>query len=120
MSNQSVQMNQARKFFLRHAGYSFDPKTETRAQGRARGARQLADAEAKAKDQECWYRWEPDWECGSHQDYYGSAYDREPETCECCSMFDCDGELLANLGCIDDATAEYRRVVEAELALEVL
>ena len=27
-------------------------------------------------------------------------------------------ELVQSLGCIDDATREYRRVVEAELALE--
>ena len=67
--------------------------------------------------------WEDDWDVGSHRDFYGpdSAYaDREPDTCETAALVDESGDVLASLGCIDDATDEYRRVVAAELAAEAL
>ena len=42
------------QFFLKHAGYSYNPKTETLMQGRIRSARALAKAEREARDGEPW------------------------------------------------------------------
>jgi hypothetical protein len=115
--------SRSEQFFFEHAGYCFDPKKETAEQGRARCAKQLADAERLASEYGWTFEWEDDWSVGSHQRYYGegSAYeDREPHTCESCVLRDENQKVLASLGCIDDANSEYRRVVEAELALEGL
>lgn len=68
------------------------------------------------------FRWSDDWEVGSHREFFGpgSAYENsEPDTCEQCDVLDADGELLASLGCIDDADEDYRRTVEAELLSEL-
>lgn len=110
-------------FFLRNAGYSYDPKIQTKQQGRSAAARQLAKAERDARALGYRFEWTDDWDIGNHRDYYGadSAYaDQEPNTCESCLMRDAQGKVVQSLGCIDDATSEYRRVVEAELALEQL
>jgi hypothetical protein len=108
-------------FFLRNAGYSYDPKTQTKQQGRAAGARRLAKAERDARALGYTFEWEDDWTIGDHFKEYGECYaNGEPETCESCVMRDSAGKVVQSLGCIDDATREYRRVVEAELALEEL
>ena len=109
-------------FFLRNAGYSYDPKTETKQAGRASCARKLAKAERDARALGYTFDWEDDWSLGcTHEKYYGEAYaNGEPATCESCIMRDPAGAVVQSLGCIDDATREYRRVVEAELALEQL
>lgn len=109
------------KFFYDHGGYSYKPGAETQEQGRIRCARELAVAETRAKDAGFEYEWSDDWAVGSHKEYFGkgSAYeDGEPSTCESCVLRNEDGDVLASLGCIDDADADYRRVVEAELADE--
>jgi hypothetical protein len=112
------------RFFYSNAGYSWDSKTETRNQGRWRTARELARAEKYASDHNWQFDWEDDWSIGSHKDYFGkgSAYeDSEPRTCESCALISEDGNsVLASLGCIDDASDSYRRVIEAELAVEAL
>lgn len=111
----------AMDFFRTHAGYSFDPTVETAEEGRERGARAMAEAETWAAEQGITFAWEDDWEVGSHAKYYGRPpYFVEPETCEHVAAFDPGGNVLASLGCVDDATTEYRRVVQAELALEAL
>lgn len=110
-------------FFYEHAGYGHDPKTQTAEQGRVEYAIALALAEEQAKGLGWEFEWTNDWGVGSHKDYYGagSCYeDSEPNTCEFCVCKDENGETLASLGCIDDATRDYRRVVEAELASEAL
>jgi len=108
-------------FFLKHAAYSYNPATETKSQGRARTARRLAKAEADAKGLGFTFEWTDDWSCGSHIEEYGEeSYPEEPTTCETCICKSFHGEVLASLSCIDDADAAYRRVVEAELALEAL
>lgn len=69
------------------------------------------------------FEWRDDWDLGvSHAEFYSAeAYpDGEPETCERVVLVDADGLVMASLGCIDDATDEYRREVENELACEVL
>ena len=104
-------------FMHKHAGYSYDPKTETKEQGRQRCARELARAERWMHETGARVVWVDDWEIRDHVKYYGDAYDREPTTCEWAELR-LGGEVLASLGCIDDATDEYRRVIEAELADE--
>jgi len=108
------------KFFYANAGTSYNPATETKAQGKARGARRLAKAERLARQLGYTFRWGDDWTCGDHTKEYDCYEDGSPETCEYCQMLDPAGKVVQSLGCIDDATREYRRVVEAELALEEL
>jgi hypothetical protein len=103
-------MIERERFFYEHAGYSFDPKTETAEDGRARAARQLAAAETWAERVGVEYRWEDDWGIGSH---------REPETCEAVVAY-LSGRAVGSLGCIDDADANYRRLIEAEIASEAM
>lgn len=107
-------------FFHEHAGWSYDPATQTPEQGRQQSAYRLAQAERLAVLAGADVEWSPDWDVGSHRDFYGpdSAYeDREPETCENADL-KVGNELIGSLGCVDDATEDYRRVVSAELAAE--
>jgi hypothetical protein len=119
-----MKLTENEQFFYDHAGYGFNPSNgETAEDGKIRGARALALAEATAEAKGITFRWEDDWEIGSHKEFFGpdSAYDdHEPDTCEQCDAIDASGEVLASLGCVDDAGKDYRRVVEAELAAEVL
>lgn len=108
------------QFFFSHGGYSYDPKSETKIQARWRCARSLARAKAYARANDWTCEWSDDWDIGSHVRFYGEAYSEEPSTCESCLLRDADGNVLASLGCIDDADANYRRVIEAELASEAL
>lgn len=109
---------QAYLFFLRHAGYSYNPKTQTRQQGRAACARHLAAAERDARALGYTFEWEGDWTVGDHFRAYGEAYTNGgPATCESCLMRDSAGKVVQSLGCVDNATREHRRVIEAELAL---
>lgn len=110
-------------FFKQHAGYSYDPKTETQEQGRRRCARALARAERLAKDIGL--------TCEFEYDTLGCiGCDCDSEDCACstgaehevlCAVVrdDC-GNSLASLGSICGATREYRRVVSAELFSEAL
>ena len=106
-------------FFYQHGSYSHNPATETEEEGRRRCAEDLAAAERWAQDHDINFGWSEDWGVGSHFEEFGEAYDDgEPETCEQCVALSPEREVLASLGCIDDATPEYRRVIEAELASE--
>lgn len=110
-------------FFLTHAGYSYDPKTETPKQGRARCARQLAKAERDARARGFTFNWDLDPEgctgcdCGSSDCACSTAEDHETLWCW---VEDENGKTLASLGSICGVDHDYRRVVEAELALEAL
>jgi hypothetical protein len=111
---------EAIEFFYEHAGFSWNPETQTEDEGRREGAVKLAEAEAWAKSAGVEFEWDDDWEVGDHKEEFGddSAYaDGGPDTCESAAAV-LDGEIIGSLCCIDDATPEYRRVVEAELALE--
>lgn len=112
----------AADFFYEHAGWSYDPVTETPDEGRLRGAISMASDERWAQSVDLTFQWSDDWAVGSHVTYFGpgSAYtdpDREPEICEVCVAF-LVGEVVASLGCVDEADQNYRRVIEAELAGE--
>lgn len=69
------------------------------------------------------FRWMDDWGLSvPHVEYFSAeAYpDGEPETCETAILVDADGHVVNSLSCIDDATDEYRREVENDLAYWVL
>lgn len=110
--------DEAFTFFLKHGGYCQTP-TETKSQARRRCARELRDAEQYAKDQGWDVRWEDDWDV-DHRKEFDCYEDGGPQTCEYAQLVTEDGEVLASLGCIDDATNEYRRVIGAELASQAM
>ena len=108
------------QFFYDNAGWSYDPSSETSEQGRTRWAIQLMEAEDHAFREGYRYEWANDWE-GDHSYTKQSEFEGyEVATCETCTLYDEDGNVLASLGCIDDATDDYRRVVQAELAYEAM
>jgi hypothetical protein len=96
------------QFFLEQAGYCVGHRAE--------GALQLARAEKWAEAQEMTFEWshdmDPDlsWMSESEQ-----AQDHEVLGCV---LYDANRVHLRSLGGITDPSWEYRRVVEAELALE--
>jgi hypothetical protein len=116
-------------FFYEHAGYSYDPKTESADEGRVRCAREMAKAEAFVKGQEYEYEW--DWDesgcngCDCDSPDCKCSTGEEHETL-CVSLFNPrDRETdkyatLVSLSGICGADAKYRRVIEAELALEAM
>lgn len=114
---------QAYLFFLRNAGYSYDPKTQTKQQGRAATARKLAKVERDARALGYSFEWDEDpegcigCECGSEDCACCTGAAHETESC---LMRDTSGKVVQSLGSVCQATREYRRVVEAELALEEL
>lgn len=110
-------------FFLRNAGFSYDPKTETKSKGRARCARQLAKAERDARALGYTFNWDADLDgcigCGCGRGDCACAM-HDPHECLNCSIWDSEGNLKGSLGSICEPSRDYRRVVEAELALEEL
>lgn len=54
------QLSPAAQFFYRHAGWNYNPVTETPDQGKLRCAQSLADAEAAASAAGVQFRWEQD------------------------------------------------------------
>jgi hypothetical protein len=112
------------QFFLKHAGYSV-AQGETQIQGRRRCAHLLARAEKYARAHMWSFGWEYDpygctgCSCGSPE-CECSTGDMH-ETLVCCLWDDgATPKVLESLGGICGATREYRRVVEAELALEAM
>ena len=117
------------QFFLKHAGCSYNPETETRIDGHARQARALAAAERKARDEGFYCRWEidpytlsADW-VDNNED--GGQNCNPWQTWQCC-MYNAEGGIVNSLHGIDFGRDKepwgdpYRRVVEAELAIERL
>lgn len=114
---------EAVKFFYENAGYSYG-KGETQEQGRRRAARSLATAEQYASA----HGWTVDWEHeeGPWEDFYGEGQTADDvEQVVVAILKDANGEVLGSLGGITEgfdsaANRKYRRVVEAELALEAM
>ena len=114
-------MRVAERFFFENAGYSYNPATETREQGRAKCAAALARAERNARSAGIWFEWSLD-------DLDSSEWsDERPSWAQYrCLAMNQSGRVVAALGGIDfgrDGTpsnSSYRRVVEAELATEAL
>lgn len=109
-------MKRAVAFFYKHAGSSYTPGKETKAQGQRRGAKALAEAEAEAKERGWTFEWEHDPEPYEK----GDAEIEDPDEVLGCVLKDEDGKVLASLWGIGDPDHNYRRVVEAELAQEAL
>ena len=113
-------MTPEERFFWKHAGYSYDPKTETKAEGRRRCAVEMAEAESIAQrlqwEFECEYDADPDLSWMSDEER-----EQEHEVL-CCRIVDPKNRRysLASLCGITDPDANYRRVIEAELACEVI
>lgn len=111
------------EFFYKHAGWSYNPKTETPRQGRLRGARALARAEQEASNHGVTFEWQWDesgcggCDCGSHD--CACSTGAEHETLGCVAKH-ATVRLCASLWGICGASREYRRVVEAELAQEAV
>ena len=109
-------MNPDEQFFYNYAGYSDDPMTETPEQGRMRCAHTLALMEACGRDAGLYCDWTVDNDCEPASEH------AEMWQCIC---YDTHGRVVASLGGIDFGEdglyrSTYRRVVEAELAQEVL
>ena len=125
----------AEQFFYDHAGGSYIPKLETKRAGRLRCARALATAESRIRSAGWSYTWVPDedpdlsWcdvcehmrQCrhryGCTHKLHSSSHGHEVYGC---ILSDDTGREREALWGITDPDANYRRVVEAELALEAL
>lgn len=113
-------MNADVQFFFDHAGYSWNPATETEQAGRLRCAENLAAAEGIARAAGVSFDWtiDPDIDSSDFSDdpepwalWQCVAYDAAGSECGClCGVdFGRDGSPHAD---------DYRRVVEAEIAAE--
>lgn len=108
------------QFFLKHAGWSFDPATQTPMRGRIKCAQTLARAERAACDAGISHEWQidPDIDSSEWRD------DVDPYSTWQCVARDSEGKVIASLCGIDfgpDGSPwgdPYRRVVEAELSAE--
>ena len=107
-------MTKQEQFFYDNAGSSYDPKTETKEQGQERGARRLAEAETYAAQSGWTFEWGQDDRCD-----HGKDCDNHSHMAEYCLLSNGD-EVLASLSMICGPTSDYRRVVQAELALEAM
>lgn len=113
-----VQQPTPQAFFYEHAGYSYTPGKETEEEGRTRCAFALADAEAWALAEGYSFDWGP---CDTDSSDFSD--ERPFYVLHACYMCDADGSLVQSLHAIafgrdKPAAGPYRRVVEAELALE--
>lgn len=124
-------LSPAALFFFEHAGWSYDSKTQTQAEGRTECAERLAEAEEaymqahRAADVGCEWQDDADGWAGERSDRRkGYATGDAPESIEQACIWHRDeaGDVhyLASLCGIWDADANYRRVVRAELASEAL
>jgi hypothetical protein len=105
------------QFFFDNAGWAYRASEETPEQGRTRGAIILAENEAlyleahKVSTVAC------EW----HEDE--NFHNEKCDTCECASITVHDERsgkrvILSYVGCVLDATEDYRRVIRAELVCE--
>lgn len=108
-------MTQDEQFFFDTAGFSYNPATETEAEGKLKSAIAYAAAEAYARNELWYFEWVPDLEADPY-DWDGEG----PIGNEAygCILRDASGKALASLWGIWDPDGTYRRVVQAELALE--
>jgi hypothetical protein len=129
-------MNDRERFFYDHAGFSYDPKHESREQGHERCARELASAElALESERDLFIVWD-------HDEIDSSDFEDTDEPhplyvallCRDCEpakasiirgydpadyIFERPGEILESLGGIDlDVDGPDRRVIVAALAYQ--
>lgn len=117
-----MSLNTVQKFFYKHAGSSYQPAVETLRQGKERGARKLARAERYASDHGCTFQWSIDPYVNSSE----FSDERPAWALWICTMRNSFGDVVESLSGIDFGSdgepwdQPYRRVVEAELALEYI
>lgn len=111
------------EFFFERGGFWYDPATETKEDGRIRCAEESARAELYAASHGWVTRWEPDPD-GQRADA-GTEWEDWPHWQAV--LMSADGvDVLAALGGVmfadggDPWSDPYRRVVEAELALDAI
>ncbi len=113
-------------FFLKQAGYSYDPKAQTRIKGKRESAKRLAAAETWARENDVTFDWQEDdqpFECACDDP---TCESHEPHTAYVCLARDASGTVQESLcgisfgPCVDPWRHPYKRVVEAELALEMM
>lgn len=63
--------------------------------------------------------WEDDWSV-DHVAEFDCYEDEGPSTCEGCTIYSENGDVLASLWCIDDADDEYRQEIERQLIEEAV
>jgi len=109
----------AEDFFYEHGGFGYDPKKETKTQGRRRSAKEAAKAEEIASRLGWTFEWEHD------QEPYemGDAETEMPAEVLTCVLRDENGQVLESLGSIGMSgnlkkDRDYGRTVEADLAHE--
>lgn len=106
------------EFFLQHAGWSWQPQTETEDEGHGRSARELAQAELWANTAGALvFEWEddPDYD-GDDGPAYGCLARRQGQRDVLASLWDI---TFTNDSPVPGRDP-YCRVVEAELALDIL
>lgn len=110
--------HKALRFFFDHAGYSYNPATQTPFQGKWEGARILADAERRLKDGPYYISIGPDphpWD--GDVPYNGPLWIVSLWE----GTYPWDRELLGSLGSVAaEENDPYLRVVAAELAAEYI
>ena len=107
-----------KQFFYDHAGWCYDPKTETPEQGRNRCAQTLADAHRSALSAGYTFEWDIDPDTDSSEFLDGPVYELY-----ICVLVSPEGDSAGSIGGVDfgptgDASEDYGRVVEAELAAD--
>jgi hypothetical protein len=111
-------MNSAEQFFYDHAGFSYDPNTQTMEEGHVETAKALAEAERKMLAGPYFADIGPEY--GAVYDGDGGPYYGPIWTVTLYSVEDADNpDPIGSLGGVacDDGDP-YLRVVAAELALE--
>lgn len=112
----------AEHFFWEAAGYSYNPDVQSAQEGRADCARLLANAERQASAAGVSFRWEE-----SDETDGSFRRTRVPYRLWDCRAYDMHGKVVGFLGACDFGpppaspwSDPYRRVVEAEVAAEVV
>jgi hypothetical protein len=102
-------------FFYEHGGYSTSPGQSVE-EGRRESAERLARAEAFGEEAGWKVSWEPDQE----EYQMGDAETEPPSEVYVAALLDANDNVLGSLGGIGDPDNNYKRLVEAELALEAM
>lgn len=117
LAEQQKDLRARHVFFMEHAGYATPP-------GRAKCALDMAKAEVRAIELDCQWRWSFDEDgfdsLGDHaywceKEAKGEKHEHQVLQCV---MYDKDGKHLASLCGIIDPDKAYKRVIQAELAVD--
>lgn len=115
-------MTKSEQFFYDNAGFFYDLKTQTKEEVRKRSAALLAKAEEWACEEGVSFHWEVD----RYADSSEFSDDPDPWDLWTCVARSLQGVVIGSLGGVDFGRHgepwenTYRRVVEAELALEAM